>query len=166
MLISRINMKKWSTLLVKSGIISIVWWFLSVFWLYGRVFPPSPHRGPTWTSHMSWQNPFSRLMFSQTALSGAEVMKQANLGVSSSPLQLSGELLLLFLLTTCNETSAPTSITLRSDVFSGETILQIIFTLTASSRLSLQIPFFWSACGVSFISLHFNAASVFMFRFY
>ena len=69
-------------------------------------------------------------------------MKQANLGVSSSPLQLSGELLLLLLLTTCNETSAPTSITLRSDVFSGETILQIIFTLTASSRLSLQIPFF------------------------
>lgn len=39
----------------------------------------------------------ARLMFSQTALSGEELMKQANLGVSSSPLRLSGGLLLAFL---------------------------------------------------------------------
>lgn len=69
-------------------------------------------------------------------------MKQANLSVSFSPLQLSGELLLLFVLTTCNETSAPPHLLLSVQIsFQGR---RIIFTLTSSSRLrlTLQISFF------------------------
>lgn len=88
-------------------------------------------------------------------------MKQANLGVSSSPLQLSGELLLRFLLTTCNETSAPPHplVSVRMS-FSGE--LLIIFPLTASSRLRLTPQIFFFACSLVFISFLFNTDCVFM----
>ena len=87
-------------------------------------------------------------VFSQTALSGAGVMKQTHLSVGSSRPQLPGELLLLFVLTTCNETSAP------PHHYSPFRCV-IIFTLWASSRLRLapQISAFWSPAGChSFVS--------------
>lgn len=104
-------------------------------------------------------------MFSQTALWGEEVMKQANLGVSSSPLQLSGELLLRFVLTTCNETSTPPHPLVSFQMsFSGEARPPIIFTLTVSSRLRLTLQislFFCFACSSVFLHSLLNTACVF-----
>lgn len=64
-------------------------------------------------------------------------MKRAHLGVSFPAPQLSGELLLLFVLTTYNETSTPPHPLLSVHVFSGDAMQLIMFTLTASSRLRL-----------------------------
>lgn len=106
----------------------------------------------------------SSCMFSQTALWGEEVMKQANLGVSSSPLQLSGELLLRFVLTTCNETSTPPHPLVSFQMsFSGEARPPIIFTLTVSShlRLTLQISFFFALPPAQYFFIHCSTQLVF-----